>query len=404
VSRPRSRLGPVDLAVESLAGVARRPARAILTALGTVLGVAAFVATLGITSTASAQIGVHFDRLKATEVVVQDGRPDAADPAFPADTEQRLSRLNGVRDGGTIWTVPGSDSLRVRTAPPVGAPDPAGTPVNLVAASPGALAAAGVSVREGRVFDAFHSDRSEPVALVGAAVAGRLGVHRVDRQQSIFVGDRAVTVLGIVDRVERRTDLLLSVIVPAGTALAWFDRAAAGTPQVLVSTELGAAQLIGRQLPLALRPHDPDRLVALVPPDPTSLRGNVESETRLLFLLLAGVSLVIGAVGIANTTLVSVLERTGEIGLRRSLGAARRHIGGQFLAESAMLGSLGGLVGSCLGLVVVTGVAMVRQWTVVVEPLTVLPAPLIGTLVGVAAGLYPAWKAARIEPVEALRR
>ena len=113
---------------------------------------------------------------------------------------------------------------------------------------------------------------------------------------------------------------------------------------------------------------------------------------------------MIGAVGIANTTLVAVLERTGEIGLRRALGPRPRHITAQFLTESAALGALGGLVGTSLGVPTVVGTALARHWTAVLEPYAVLPAPLIGMFTGFAAGLYPALRAARTEPLEALRR
>lgn len=108
--------------------------------------------------------------------------------------------------------------------------------------------------------------------------------------------------------------------------------------------------------------------------------------------------------GIANTTLVAVLERTGEIGLRRALGARSRHITLQFLAESGALGTLGGLVGTSLGTFAVIGTAMAREWTPVIHPVTVVAAPAIGLVTGVVAGLYPAWRASRIQPVEALRR
>jgi putative ABC transport system permease protein len=120
--------------------------------------------------------------------------------------------------------------------------------------------------------------------------------------------------------------------------------------------------------------------------------------------VLAAICLVVGAVGIANTTLVAVLERTGEIGLRRALGARPRHITAQFLTESTALGALGGLIGTSVGVAVVVATALARHWTAVLEPYAVLPAPLIGALVGFAAGLYPALRAARIEPLDALRR
>ena len=130
----------------------------------------------------------------------------------------------------------------------------------------------------------------------------------------------------------------------------------------------------------------------------------VASDLNVLFLLLAAISLVIGTVGIANTTLVAVMERMNEIGLRRALGARPLHVAVQFLAESTALGLLGGLIGSSLGVAVVVSTAVARQWTAVLAPWTVAAAPLIGALVGLVAGGYPALRASWIEPVEALQR
>ncbi|MEV4193593.1 ABC transporter permease, partial [Streptomyces toxytricini] len=158
------------------------------------------------------------------------------------------------------------------------------------------------------------------------------------------------------------------------------------------------------ELPLALRPDHPEWMAAEPPPDPRGLRSGVTSDLDQLFLLLAAICLVIGAVGIANTTLVAVLERTGEIGLRRALGARGRHITAQFLAESAAQGAVGGLVGTTLGTLTVVGVSALRDWTPVMSPLTVAAAPLIGLVTGILAGLYPAWRASRTQPAEALRR
>ncbi|GGY32691.1 hypothetical protein GCM10010299_43850 [Streptomyces tanashiensis] len=173
---------------------------------------------------------------------------------------------------------------------------------------------------------------------------------------------------------------------------------------MLVSTRLGAAIQVAQASPMALDPAHPQYFKAIPPPDPRSLRGKVTGDLDQLFLLLAAIGVFLAAVAIASTTLVAVLERTSEIGLRRALGARGRHITAQFLTESATSGALGGLVGTCLGTLTVVGVAIARDWTPVIHSMTVTTAPAIGLATGLPAGLYPAWRPSRITPVEALRR
>ncbi|MDX3224167.1 ABC transporter permease [Streptomyces sp. ME19-01-6] len=400
-----SRLAPRDLLAEAFAGLLQRPARSALTALGTVLGVGAFVAILGLTATASSQIDARFDLLTATEVSVEDtGGQDAdlAPLAFPRDADTRIGALHGVEAAGVYWTVtPPAGALTVRAAPVADAA--AGEQTPIVAASPGVLTAAHPSIRTGRTFDAYHDRTSSRVAVIGSALASRLDITTLDTRPAIFIGDIPFTVIGIVDDVERKADLLLSVVVPLTTAEQIWGPPTTPRAQMLVSTRIGAAAQVAAEAPLALRSDHPEYFKAVPPPDPRTLRASVTSDLNQLFLLLAAICLVIGAVGIANTTLVAVLERTGEIGLRRALGARGRHITAQFLTESAFLGTLGGLIGTTLGTLTVLGVAVTRQWTPVIPPLTVVLAPVIGLATGLLAGLYPAWRAARVQPAEALR-
>src|SRR5258705_10863693 len=161
--------------------------------------------------------------------------------------------------------------------------------------------------------------------------------------------------MGILSAVRRRASLLSAGIMPEGTARGEFGLAAPARAQI--ETRIGAVDLIARQAPKALSPSDPSLLKVSAPPDPRLLRGEVKKDLNALFLLLGGVSLLVGAIGIANVTLVSVLERVGEIGLRRALGAARRHIAAQFLLESTAMGLAGGIAGSSLGTLVVVAVS-----------------------------------------------
>ncbi|MFI6585515.1 ABC transporter permease [Embleya sp. NPDC050493] len=395
-----------DLFAEALAGMLQRPARSILTALGTVLGVGTFVAILGLTATATGQIGDRFNALTATEVTVEDtgGQDAAVQPLmFTPDADQRVRALNGVEHAGVHWNIRLPSGTTVRAAP-VGR-DAGGQQITVLAASPGLLDAAGPHWATGRGYDTFHDQRAEAVAVIGEGMATRLGITTLDTTPAIFIGDTPFTVIGILADTDRKPDLLLSVLIPRTTAEKIYgppdpaDRA-----HMLVTTEIGAARQVAGETPYALRPDAPDAFKPIPPPDPRTLRDNVTDDLGALFLLLAGICLIIGAVGIANTTLVAVMERTAEIGLRRALGARGRHIAGQFLTESATLGALGGLVGTSLGTVTVVATAAAKQWTPVIDPTTVAAAPLIGLATGLLAGLYPAWRAARIEPVEALRR
>jgi putative ABC transport system permease protein len=223
----------------------------------------------------------------------------------------------------------------------------------------------------------------------------------VEDAPAVFFRGQSYTVIGVLSGIRREERLSTAVMVPSTTAA---DRLGLrDVTRVLVNTALGAAKQVARQAPIALAPGHQDSLAVAAPPDLSKARAGVQNDTNSLFLVLGLVSLVVGAIGIANVTLVTVMERVGEIGLRRSLGASRRQVAGQFLLESTTIGLLGGVVGAALGIAVVVCVAVVKEWTPVLDLRLALGAPLAGALVGLLAGLYPSLRAARMEPVDALR-
>jgi putative ABC transport system permease protein len=394
-----SRLSWPDTLREAFAAITQRPVRTLLTALGTILGVGAFVATSGLAETARAQVSSRFDALKATEVRVQDAAPDGTNP-FPDDVTERLERLNGINAAGLYFTVPDDGTLKPRTS--AASPSAGGTSIPVIAAAPGALRAALPIVAVGRLYDEFHEQRSERVAVVGRAAAAQLGIARVDNQPAVFLGNTAYTVIGILDDVSRNPDLLLAIIVPDSAARRDLPTNGASY-QVLIDTAPGAAQLAGRQAPLALRPDQPGRLQALVPPDPKQLRNQVSGDITSLFLALSGLALVIGTIAIANATLLNIIERRNEIGLRRALGATRAHIRRQITIEAALIGTSAGITGASLGLIGVTLTSATKGWTTTIDVTTLLTAPLIGLATGAIAGLVPAIRASRTPPADTLR-
>jgi putative ABC transport system permease protein len=413
---PPPKLTARDTAAEAIAGIVQRPGRAILTMLGTVLGVGAFVAVLGLTATGAGQISRQFTVLEDTTVSVADNGPanntaaPGTNPAigFPADADAVADHIRGVVSAGVWWPVAlpasaefsGSQSLSGATS----------QTINLLAASPGAVRAMGLDLVAGSPLTAYENDTRQHVALIDNTTASALGLSadRLASDPAVFVDGIAYTIVGVYSSASRVVTDESAMLIPEETALADYGNPPPGIgsqeeAQMIVATRIGAAKTVAGQLAAAELPSDPSRLVVTSPASPQSLQSEVNSDLNGLFLILALVSLLIGAVGIANTTLVAVLERTEEIGLRRALGARPQHIATQFLAESTALGTLGGLIGTCIGVATVVVFAATKDWTAILNPVYTLPAPLIGSVVGLLAGVYPALRAASTSPLAALR-
>lgn len=397
-----------DLVTEATADIGSRPARLVMTILGTVLGIGSLVATIGFAQTAAGQIASQFDGVAATQVLVTpveatsgSQNKTVAAGRLPWDSADRVQLLAGVESAVLIGEVALADDETI-TAVPVNDPSaPVPASPRLFAASGDLLETVEGGIVTGRLFDGGHDARADRVAVLGARAAERMGINRVDSQPSVFIAGVAYAVIGIVDGMERRSDLQDAVIVPMGSARADFGLEAAG--ELSIRIMVGAGPQIAEQSVLALQPDEPDTLEARAPSAASDLSQSVQADVNVVFLILGVIALLAGGLGIANVTLLSVMERIGEIGLRRALGATRRQIGSQFMVESIVIGFIGGLIGAALGVVAVIVVAVVQGWAPVTDPLVAIAGAVLGAAVGWASGWYPARRAARIEPVAALR-
>jgi macrolide transport system ATP-binding/permease protein len=395
----------LDLFYEGISSVFAKPGRMFLTILGIAIGLTALVATIGLTRTSANRIISQFDEFAATEIFLS-ARPGRStgivDPAaIPWDAPDRLQRLNGVAAAGTMSKVDVGDLL-VSSSP---INDPLGQrsfKLSVYSASPSLFRAVRAKLDSGMLPDQSHSIRGDLIAVLGPDAASRLRISHLNQLPAISIGDHVFVVAGIIKDVVRKPELLGAVIIPNGTARKHFGLK--GPQTVVVETKIGATRLIANQAPLALRPDNARILKVEIPFDPQRLRENVKSDLNVLFLLLGGLSLIVGAIGIANITLVGVIERTGEIGLRRAIGATKAHITRQFLFESTSIGVLGGIIGTSVGILVVVGVSAYNTWTPVLDPAIPMLAPLIGGTIGLVSGTYPALRAASLQPVDALRR
>ncbi|WP_229385830.1 ABC transporter permease [Microbacterium allomyrinae] len=395
-----------DLLIEATADIGTRPARLVMTVMGTVLGIGALVATFGFAQTAAGQIARQFDAVAATQVVIEPasaqtaGGSSVATSRLPWDAAERAMRLVGVESAamagevdlgdGTITAVPVNDPSAAAVAPPP-----------LIAATAGIFEVAGADVATGRMFDSGHDARGDRVAVLGERAAERLGINRVDSQPSIFISGLAYAVIGIFEDPELRVDLLDAVVIPISTARA--DVALAAADELVIRIVPGAGPQVAEQAAIALDPGAPDAFDVSAPSGRSDLGQSVQADVNVVFLILGAIVLLAGGLGIANVTMLTVMERTPEIGLRRALGATGRQISGQFVIESVVIGLLGGLIGASIGVMAVVAVSLMQQWTPIVDPLVAIAGAVLGAVVGLVAGGIPARRAAKIEPVSALR-
>jgi len=379
--------------VEAVTSIVRQPVRTLLCALGTVVAVGAFTTTNGLTESASSAVSKSFNELRATTVEFQ-GPPTLSE----ADVA-RLARLRGVTSAGLLWDIDQQQPLPVTVGP--SSSGRAQTQLQVTAMTPSALKTIGAVLSSGRFYDNGADLHHQMVALLGSAAASQLGISSSLGNPAIDVEGTVLTVVGIVSSSRQESQALLGVIVPPYVAgVIAGDR---DPRRVIARTAPGAAQLIGREGPLELDPYQPRQITAEVPPNPTTLRSQVQASLSTLLSVLSLAGLGIGFLAIAAVTIMSVAQRRSEIGLRRAVGYGRLEIARLIVLEAAAVGMLGGILGTSIGVLATAGIASGNHWTPILNPSLTIAAPFLGVAIGVLAGSYPAIRAARITPMAALR-
>jgi len=390
-----------DAMLQATTSLSSRPGRLAMTCTAVALGIGALVATIGFAQTGSGQLNATFDSYAATRIVVKPVDSTANPPAIPWDAEESATRLNGVAAAGSLTDV--TQQVRTLTSLPLNDPEALPhAPLSVAAVSPGLLDTIGGHVQQGAFINSFHNNTRQRVAVLGSRAADVLSVSRMDIQQAVFINDQSYVVIGIVTGMMRHPELESAVLIPQETARDTLGLAS--TAELQIRINVGAGTTVGQQVAMALNPSNPSSLTISVPDSSSVLQKQLSGDINILFLTLGIMALGIAALTIAVTTSLSVMERKGEIGLRRALGATRMHIISLLLTECAVTGLIGGLFGAASGICVVVGVAITHNWTPIVDPSLIAAAGIGGILIGVTGGLIPAISASQLEPAVALQQ
>jgi putative ABC transport system permease protein len=386
---------PGDVVKVGAVGLRTRPLRAFLSALGIAIGIAAMVSVVGISSSSRAELDRTLAALGTNLLTVSPGSTFTGGTArLPVTAEAMVRRIGPVESVSAIGRVEGAKVYRTDRIP---AARTGG--IATYAARTGLPGTTGVRVRSGTWLNDATS--SYPATVLGATAAERLGIGRARQDTRVLVGGRWFTVVGILEPAPLAPELDGAALVgwPVAETALGFD----GHPTTIYTRAAEpAVESVSAVLGATANPEAPNEVAVSRPSDALAAQQAADEAFTGLLLGLGAVALLVGGVGVANTMVISVLERRAEIGLRRSLGATRGQVRTQFLAESLLLSALGGTGGAALGAVVTAVYATYRSWPPVV-PLWAVTGGAAATLViGGLAGLYPAVRAARLSPTEAL--
>jgi putative ABC transport system permease protein len=389
------RLRLSDLARLSAVGLRTRKLRAGLSALGIAIGVAAIVAVLGLSQSSSAGLRNEIGRLGTNLLTVANGQSITGGTAeLPKTAPAMIARIGPVTQVQTTGNLNNVDVYRSPLIPTIDT-----NALSVQATTLDLLHTLGTTVAQGRYLNAATA--TEPVAVLGAAAAQRLGIDRVYQGERIWLDNQWFYVTGILDPATLAPAIDSSVLVgyPAAERYLGFD----GHPSTIYlradTAQVAAADSV---LAATVNPENPSGVNVSQPSAALIAQADAQSAFDDLFLGLGAVALLVGAVGVANIMVISVLERRSEIGLRRALGATKGHIRIQFLSEAILLAVIGGVIGVGLGVASAAVYAETKGWEIVVPFLAWGGGFGAALLLGAVAGLLPALRAARMSPTEAL--
>lgn len=389
----RSRLRAGDVFGLATAGLRARPTRAVLSALGIAIGIAAMIAVVGTSAASQERLNSQLAELGTNLLTIEAGSTAGGGTVpLPADASARVQRIPGVTGAAATGTVDGASVYRNRAVDPAQSGG-----ITVQAAEAGLLGVVGAELAAGEWLNAATG--RFPAAVLGHLAAERLGV--TEPGGLIWLAGQNATVLGVLEPVGLAPELDSAALV--GVPFATEHLEYPGTPSSVYERSEEADVLSVRSLiGPSLQPEQPGAVAVSRPSDALAAQAAVGETFTLLLLALGSIALLVGGIGVANTMVISVLERRREIGLRRALGATRRHIRLQFLAEALLLSALGGLAGVVLGSGVSAVIALANGWTPVLPGLALAGGAAATVVIGGLAGLAPAMRAARTPPTVAL--